>query len=134
MILIHPTELLLELSDIDSSIERKWNNNASVSFDARSREVEMRIAEERHKISNQLIFWKHQLMQINFLLSLFEIQKMPYHHTLQFLVNSVVFDFQKINIFNYVTQLPFSVLGYQRKLPLSHILFVYQDLFLGGKL
>ncbi len=41
-------KLLLEFTDIHSSIERKWNKYASISFDARSREIEMRIAEEGH--------------------------------------------------------------------------------------
>ena len=33
-----------------SSISRKWNKYASVSFDARSCEIEMRIAKKRHRL------------------------------------------------------------------------------------
>ena len=58
---------------------------------------------------------------------------MLYHHVFQFLEDSIVFLYQKISKFNYVTQLLSSVLEYQRMLFLNHILFVYQDLSSGDK-
>ena len=45
-ILIRFAEFHGKFTDIHSSIGRKRNKNTSVSFDARSREIEMRIAEE----------------------------------------------------------------------------------------
>ena len=49
-ILIRQTELLLEFTDINSSISRKWNKYTPRCFYARSCEIEMWIAEEGHRL------------------------------------------------------------------------------------
>lgn len=43
---IRNTELFLKFTDIHSSISRKWDKNASVGFDMRGGEIEMRVFEK----------------------------------------------------------------------------------------